>query len=64
MKIKGAASYIAVSLKDLKKIYDKDAVIPVSKKFLDHFKMISGQDENLDHYKVFSGEDEEVEKDE
>lgn len=64
MKTKGAASYIAVSLKDLSKIYGPDDIIPVSKKFLDHFKMCSGQDENLDHYKLPSGEDEEVEKDE
>ncbi len=64
MKTKGANSYFYMSLRDIIKIYGPDDILPVSKKFLDQFKMVSGQDESLDYYTVGSGEDEEVEKDE
>ena len=42
MKTKGGITYIGVSLKDLKKYFTGDAVIHVSKKFLNSYQMISG----------------------
>ena len=42
MKTKGGITYIGVSLKDLKKYFTDDAVIHVSKKFMESYKMISG----------------------
>tara|TARA_B100001094_G_scaffold322214_1_gene371169 strand:+ start:243 stop:506 length:264 start_codon:yes stop_codon:yes gene_type:complete len=45
MKTIGGITYIGVSLKDLKKYFTDDAVIHVSKKFLNSYQMISGMQE-------------------
>ena len=51
MKTKGSTSYSGVSLKDLNKYFKEDAVIQVSKRFLDIHKLVSG---NLGtHIKLF-----------
>jgi len=42
MKQKGNSTYIGVSLKDLMTYFKEDAVIHVSKKFMESYKMISG----------------------
>ena len=42
MKQKGHSTYIGVSLKDLTTYFKEDAVIHVSKKFMESYKMISG----------------------
>ena len=42
MKQKGHSTYIGVSLKDLMTYFKEDAVIHVSKKFMESYKMISG----------------------
>jgi len=42
MKTKGSTSYSGVPLKDLNKYFKEDAVIQVSKKFLDIHKLVSG----------------------
>ena len=42
MKTKGGITYIGVSLGELKKYFTDDAVIHVSKKFLNSYEMISG----------------------
>ena len=43
MKTKGGITYIGVSLGELKKYFTDDAVIEVSKKFLNAHKMIAGE---------------------
>ena len=45
MKQKGHSTYIGVSLKDLMTYFKEDAVIHVSKKFLNSYQMISGMKE-------------------
>jgi hypothetical protein len=45
MKTKGAIAYIGVTLAELKKYFTDDAVIHVSKKFLNSYQMISGAEE-------------------
>jgi len=45
MKTKGGITYIGVSMTELKKYFTDDAVIHVSKKFLNSFQMISGMEE-------------------
>jgi hypothetical protein len=45
MKTIGGITYIGVSLRDLKKYFTDDAVIHVSKKFLNSYQMISGMKE-------------------
>ena len=45
MKTKGGITYIGVSLGELKKYFTDDAVIHVSKKFLNSYQMISGAEE-------------------
>jgi hypothetical protein len=45
MKTKGAIAYIGVTLAELKKYFTDDAVIHVSKKFLNSYQMISGKEE-------------------
>ena len=47
MKTKGGITYIGVSLGELKKSFTDDAVIHVSKKFLNSFQMISGMEEEV-----------------
>ena len=47
MKTKGGITYIGVSLGELKKYFSDDAVIHVSKKFLNSFQMISGMEEEV-----------------
>ena len=47
MKTKGGITYIGVSLGELKKYFSDDAVIHVSKKFLNSFQMISGMEEEI-----------------
>ena len=47
MKTKGAIAYIGVPLKELNELYKEDAVIHVSKKFLNHYLMISSKDEEV-----------------
>ena len=47
MKTKGGITYIGVSLGELKKYFTDDAVIHVSKKFLNSFQMISGMEEEI-----------------
>ena len=47
MKTKGGITYIGVSLGELKKYFTDDAVIHVSKKFLNSFQMISGMEEEV-----------------
>jgi len=42
MKTKGSTSYSGVPLKDLNKYFKEDAVIQVSKRFLDIHKLVSG----------------------
>jgi hypothetical protein len=42
MKTKGGITYIGVPLGELKKYFTDDAVIHVSKKFLNSYEMISG----------------------
>ena len=42
MKTKGSTSYTGVTLGELKKYFTDDAVIEVSKKFLNAHKMIAG----------------------
>lgn len=42
MKTKGSTSYTGVTLGELKKYFTDDAVIEVSKKFLNAHKMITG----------------------
>ena len=43
MKTKGSTSYTGVTLGELKKYFTDDAVIEVSKKFLNAHKMIAGE---------------------
>tara|TARA_R100000808_G_C2117159_1_gene129448 strand:- start:537 stop:878 length:342 start_codon:yes stop_codon:yes gene_type:complete len=43
MKTKGSTSYTGVSLGELNKFFKEDAVIEVSKKFLNAHKMIAGE---------------------
>ena len=45
MKTKGGITYIGVSMEELKKYFTDDAVIHVSKKFLNSYQMISGAEE-------------------
>ena len=47
MKTKGGITYIGVSMEELKKYFTDDAVIHVSKKFLNSFQMISGREEEV-----------------
>ena len=47
MKTKGGITYIGVTLKELKKYFTDDAVIHVSKKFLNSYQMISGTQEEV-----------------
>tara|TARA_R110000851_G_scaffold259193_1_gene411712 strand:- start:618 stop:881 length:264 start_codon:yes stop_codon:yes gene_type:complete len=47
MKTKGGITYIGVTLKELKKYFTDDAVIHVSKKFLNSYQMISGTEEEV-----------------
>ena len=47
MKTKGVITYIGVSMEELKKYFTDDAVIHVSKKFLNSFQMISGMEEEV-----------------
>ena len=47
MKVKGGITYIGVSMAELKKYFTDDAVIHVSKKFLNSFQMISGMEEEV-----------------
>ena len=47
MKTKGGITYIGVSMEELKKYFSDDAVIHVSKKFLNSFQMISGMEEEI-----------------
>lgn len=47
MKTKGGITYIGVTLKELKKYFTDDAVIHVSKKFLNSYQMISGAEEEV-----------------
>ena len=47
MKTKGGITYIGVSLGELKKYFTDDAVIHVSKKFLNSYQMISGTEEEV-----------------
>tara|TARA_R100000742_G_C4239628_1_gene59552 strand:- start:157 stop:411 length:255 start_codon:yes stop_codon:yes gene_type:complete len=47
MKTKGGITYIGVSMAELKKYFTDDAVIHVSKKFLNSFQMISGMEEEV-----------------
>ena len=47
MKTKGGITYIGVSMEELKKYFTDDAVIHVSKKFLNSFQMISGMEEEV-----------------
>ena len=47
MKTKGGITYIGVSMAELKKYFTDDAVIHVSKKFLNSFQMISGMEEEI-----------------
>ena len=47
MKTKGAIAYIGVTLAELKKYFTDDAVIHVSKKFLNSYQMISGAEEEV-----------------
>ena len=42
MKQKGNSTYIGVSLEELNKYFKEDAVIHVSKKFMESYKMIAG----------------------
>ena len=42
MKTKGSTSYTGVSIKELNKFFKEDAVIEVSKKFLNAHRMIAG----------------------
>ncbi len=42
MKVKGGITYIGVSMAELKKYFTDDAVIHVSKKFLNSYQMIAG----------------------
>jgi|TARA_R100000482_G_C5082533_1_gene126811 hypothetical protein len=46
MKTKGGITYIGVSLGELKKYFTDDAVIHVSKKFLNSYEMIAGVQES------------------
>ena len=41
-KQKGSATYVGVSLKDLNTYFKEDAVIQVSKKFMQSYEMITG----------------------
>ena len=43
MKTKGSTSYTGVTIKELNKFFKEDAVIEVSKKFLNAHKMIAGE---------------------
>ena len=43
MKTKGSTSYTGVTLGELKKYFTDDAVVEVSKKFLNAHKMIAGE---------------------
>tara|TARA_Y100001973_G_scaffold65234_1_gene95404 strand:+ start:1780 stop:2118 length:339 start_codon:yes stop_codon:yes gene_type:complete len=43
MKTKGSTSYTGVSIKELNKFFKEDAVIEVSKKFLNAHRMIAGE---------------------
>ena len=43
MKTKGSTSYTGVTLGELNKFFKEDAVIEVSKKFLNAHKMIAGE---------------------
>ena len=43
MKTKGSTSYTGVTLGELKKYFTNDAVIEVSKKFLNAHRMIAGE---------------------
>jgi len=47
MKTKGGITYIGVTLGELKKYFTDDAVIHVSKKFLNSYQMISGAEEEV-----------------
>ena len=42
MKTKGSTSYTGVTLGELSKVFKEDAVIEVSKKFLNMHKLVSG----------------------
>lgn len=42
MKTKGSATYLGITLEELNKVLDKRAIIPVSRKFIEAYKMISG----------------------
>ena len=43
MKTKGSTSYTGVTIKELNKFFKEDAVIEVSKKFLNAHRMIAGE---------------------
>ena len=45
MKTKGGITYLGVRLGELRKYYSDDAVIHVSKKFLNNHQLISGKEE-------------------
>jgi|TARA_Y100000356_G_scaffold104034_1_gene89645 hypothetical protein len=45
MKTKGSITHIGVPLKELNRIYNEDAIIPVSKKALNAYLMAAGLDE-------------------
>jgi hypothetical protein len=58
MKTKGSTSYSGVSLKDLNKYFKEDAVIHVSKRFLDIHKLVSG--DSGTHIKLSVSKEEEA----
>tara|TARA_Y100000034_G_C6685337_1_gene301459 strand:- start:112 stop:390 length:279 start_codon:yes stop_codon:yes gene_type:complete len=58
MKTKGSTSYSGVPLKDLNKYFKEDAVIQVSKKFLDIHKLVSG--DSGTHIKLSVDKEEEA----
>tara|TARA_Y100001938_G_C7948386_1_gene357961 strand:- start:92 stop:379 length:288 start_codon:yes stop_codon:yes gene_type:complete len=47
MKTKGSITHIGVPLKELNRIYNEDAIIPVSKKALNAYLMAAGLDEDI-----------------
>ena len=49
MKTKGSTSYTGVTLGELNKFFKEDAIIEVSKKFLNAHKMITGDSLSLIH---------------
>jgi hypothetical protein len=47
MKVIGSTTHIGVTMRDLRKIYTDDAVIPVSKKALKAYMMAAGIQEDI-----------------